>query len=192
VVATGLDQVYPRRHVSLWHRVADHGLLLTEEKPGTSPHQHLFPKRNRIIAALAEIVIVVESSVKGGSMHTVNAAIERGIDVMAVPGPVGSVASEGTNRLLVDGVAPVLGADDVLLALGIEAAPKLVDVPKQRRPRLSRTARHVLDVLDFVAMPTDSVIAAAGFSRGEVLVALQELAAVGRASGGGGWWTRMP
>jgi DNA processing protein len=192
VVATGLDNVYPRRHVSLWNRVGEKGLLLTEEQPGTAPHQHLFPKRNRIIAALAEIVIVVESSPKGGSMHTVNAAIDRGIDVMAVPGPVGSAASEGTNRLLVDGVAPVLSADEVLLALGLETAPRLVDVPVQPRPRMSRAARHVLDVLDFVATPTDTVIATAGLSRGEVLVALQELAATGRARGGGGWWTRTP
>jgi DNA processing protein len=192
VVATGLDEIYPRRHASLWHRVGRSGLLLTEAKPGTAPHQHLFPKRNRIIAALAEIVIVVESSAKGGSMHTVNAAIERGIDVMAVPGPVGSVASEGSNRLLVEGVSPVISADEVVLALGLQTAPRLIEVPAERRPRLSRTARHVLDVLDFVAMPTDKVIDAAGLSRGEVLVALQELAASGRASGGGGWWTRVP
>jgi DNA processing protein len=192
VVATGLEVVYPRRHASLWERVGRLGLLLTEEQPRTAPHQFLFPKRNRIIAALAEIVIVVESSAKGGSMHTVNAALDRGIDVMAVPGPVGSPTSDGTNRLLVDGIPPVLGADEVVMALGLQTAPRLVDVPKQRRPRLSVAARAVLDVLDFVATPTDRVIADAGLTRGEVLVALQELAAGGRASGGGGWWARMP
>ena len=192
VVATGLDVVYPRRHVRLWDRVGREGLLLSEMKPGTAPHRFLFPKRNRIIAALAEIVIVVESSAKGGSMHTVNAAIERGIDVMAVPGPVGSEASEGTNRLLVEGVSPVTSAEEVVIALGLQTAPRLVDVPAQPKPRLSTTARAVLGALDFVPMTTDRVVADAGFSRGEVLVALQELAAAGRASGGGGWWTRMP
>lgn len=193
VVATGLDVVYPRRHGALWASVAQHGLLLTEAAPGTAPLPHLFPRRNRIIAALAEIVIVVESSVKGGSMHTVDAAIARGIDVMAVPGPVGSPASEGTNRLLVDGVAPVLSAEEVLLALGLQTAPRPVDdAPAPRRERLSAAARRVLDVLDFVAMPTDRVIDAAGLSRGEVLVALQELAVGARAGGGGGWWFRLP
>ena len=192
VVATGLDVVYPRRHRSLWGRVGREGLLLSEERQGTAPHQHLFPKRNRIIAALAEIVIVVESSAKGGSMHTVAAAIDRGIDVMAVPGPVGSVASEGTNRLLVEGVPPVLSADEVVLALGLTTTPRLFESAPARRPRVSGSARRVLDALDFVPMTTDRLVIDAGLPRGEVLVALQELAATGRAAGGGGWWSRTP
>jgi DNA processing protein len=192
VVATGLDVVYPRRHVSLWERVGARGLLLTEEPPGRTPTQWGFPRRNRIIAALSEIVIVVESSAKGGSMHTVDAALTRGVNVMAVPGPVGAVTSDGTNRLLVDGVPPVTCADDVLLALGLESEPRLFELPKPRRSRLSARARQVLEVLDFVPMTTDSLITQSGLGRGEVLVALQELAAARRADGGGGWWHRMP
>ncbi len=192
VVATGLDVVYPRRHVSLWERVGRNGLLLSEEKHGTTPREWAFPKRNRIIAALAEIVIVVESTAKGGSMHTVDAALARGIDVMAVPGPVGTATSEGTNRLLVDGIPPVLSADEVVIALGLETAPRLVEVPAAPRPRLSAPAKQVLAVLDFVPMTTDRLVEATALRRGEVLVALQELAAAGRASGGGGWWSRSP
>ena len=192
VVATGLDVVYPRRHISLWERVGRAGLLLSEQPPGTRPHAWAFPRRNRIIAALAAIVVVVESAAKGGSMHTVDAAIARGIDVMAVPGPVGSVASEGTNRLLVDGVAPVLSAEDVLLALGLETTPRLLQVPPSPRPRLSAAAKQVLGILDFVPEPTDRLVDAAGLPRGAVLVALQELSAAGRAAGGGGWWSRSP
>jgi DNA processing protein len=192
VVATGLDVVYPRRHVSLWQRVANSGLLVSEEPPKRQPTQWGFPRRNRIIAALSEIVIVVESSAKGGSMHTVDAALARGINVMAVPGPVGAATSDGTNRLLVDGVPPVTCADDVLLALGLENSPRLFALPKPRRVRLSARARQVLDVLDFVPMTTDALIAESCLPRGEVLVALQELAAARRAEGGGGWWHRMP
>ena len=192
VVATGLDVVYPKRHVVLWDRVGRDGLLLSEEKPATQPLQWRFPRRNRIIAALAEIVVVVESSAKGGSMHTVDAALARGTHVMAVPGPVGAVTSDGTNRLLVDGIPPVTCADDVLLALGLESTPRLFELPQPRRSRLSARARHVLEVLDFVPMTTDSLIAASGFGRGEVLVALQELSAARKADGGGGWWHRMP
>jgi DNA processing protein len=192
VVATGLDIVYPRRHVGLWERVGRHGLLVTESPPGTRPINWGFPRRNRIIAALSEIVVVVESSAKGGSMHTVDAALARGISVMAVPGPVGAVTSDGTNRLLVDGVPPVTCADDVLLALGLETTPRLFELPKPRQSRLSARARQVLDVLDFVPMTTDSLVAASSLSRGDVLVALQELAAARKANGGGGWWHRMP
>ncbi|HVT78186.1 MAG TPA: DNA-processing protein DprA [Acidimicrobiales bacterium] len=192
VVATGLDVVYPRRHRSLWDRVARSGLLVSEEPPHTRPTQWGFPRRNRIIAALSEIVVVVESSAKGGSMHTVDAALARGVNVMAVPGPVGAVTSDGTNRLLVDGVPPVTCTDDVLLALGLETSRRLFELPAPRRSRLSARARAVLDVLDFVPMPTDALIEASGFTRGEVLVALQELAAARQAEGGGGWWHRMP
>ncbi|HVV35806.1 MAG TPA: DNA-processing protein DprA [Acidimicrobiales bacterium] len=192
VVATGLDVVYPRRHRSLWDRVARSGLLVSEEPPHTRPTQWGFPRRNRIIAALSEIVVVVESSAKGGSMHTVDAALARGINVMAVPGPVGAVTSDGTNRLLVDGVPPVTCTDDVLLALGLETSRRSFELPAPRRSRLSARARAVLDVLDFVPMPTDALIEASGFTRGEVLVALQELAAARQAEGGGGWWHRMP
>jgi DNA processing protein len=192
VVGTGLDVVYPRRHGVLWERVATQGLLLTERRHGAEPNVVAFPKRNRIIAALAEIVIVVESTVKGGSMHTVNAAIRRGIDVMAVPGPVGAPTSEGTNRLLVDGVAPVLGADEVLLSLGLATAGRLFNAPARRHASLSPDARAVLEALDFVATPTDTLMAATGFSAGRVSVALEQLAAAGRATGGGGWWARSP
>lgn len=192
VVATSLDVVYPRRHTALWEQVGREGLLLTETAPGQQlTNAWNFPRRNRIIAALAEIVIVVESTVKGGSMHTVNAAIKRGIDVMAVPGPVGSVASEGTNRLLLDGVGVCLGAQEVLDALEITSPRLFVDPPPVRRPRLSVVARRVFEVLDFAPMTTDRLVVDSGLSQGEVLVGLQELAATRRATGGGGWWSRV-
>ena len=192
VVATGLDVVYPRRHIRLWNEVGRNGLLLTEAEPGHRPSARWnFPRRNRIIAALAEIVVVVESTVKGGSMHTVEAAMARGVDVMAVPGPVGSVVSEGTNRLLVDGVAPALGAEEVLIALNLTTTPRLFTEPKAPRVRVSSQARSVLAVLDFVSMPTDRLVTESGMPRGQVLVALQELQAAGRAIGGGGWWSRV-
>ncbi len=192
VVATGLDVVYPRRHVRLWNDVGEKGLLLSEADAKRRAHTWNFPRRNRIIAALSEIVIVVESTVKGGSMHTVDAATARGIEVMAVPGPVGSPVSEGTNRLLVDGVPPVLGAEEVLLALNLTTTPRLFVEPKPRRVRLSTVAKAVLGVLDFVSMPTDRVVSESGLARGEVMVALQELHAAGKALGGGGWWSRAP
>ena len=191
MVATPLDQVYPRRHARLWDQVGRRGLLLSETKPGWGDRWN-FPRRNRIIAALSEIVVVVESTAKGGSMHTVNAALARDVDVMAVPGPVGSPTSEGTNQLLVDGIAPALSAHDVLLALNLSTTPRLFSPPKPPRVRLSATARHVLDALDFVSMPTDRLVADVGLPRGEVMIALQELLAAGKATGGGGWWSRVP
>lgn len=193
VVASGLDNVYPRRHVRLWEQVGRLGLLLSENPPRTAPANWMFPKRNRIIAALAEIVIVVESSAKGGSMHTVEAAMKRGVDVMAVPGPVGSAVSEGTNRLLVEGVAPVLGVEEVLTALDLSTAPRLFE--SVRRPRLSTLsaeARAVCAGLDFAPTSTEHLLEVVDLPAGRITVALQELAGAGHASGGGGWWCRTP
>ena len=125
VVGSGLDVVYPRCNRGLWEAVADRGLLCSEVPPGTPPAAHRFPARNRILAALAEILVVVESRVRGGSLLTVGEASQRGLTVMAVPGSVRSPASEGTNLLLVDGAAPAVDSLDVLVALGLEARPAL-------------------------------------------------------------------
>jgi len=103
VVGTGLDVVYPRRNAELWAAVAAAGCVLCEYPLTTRPAAWRFPARNRIIAALADVVVVVESHARGGSMHTVDAALERDRPVMAVPGPVRSPASTGTNDLLAAG-----------------------------------------------------------------------------------------
>jgi DNA processing protein len=107
VVGSGLDVVYPRQHARLWGRVAAAGAVLTEAPLGAGPEAWRFPLRNRVIAGLADVVVVVESHERGGSRHTVDAAIERGRTVMAVPGSVRSPASAGTNALLRLGAAPL-------------------------------------------------------------------------------------
>ncbi|MCA1657060.1 MAG: DNA-protecting protein DprA, partial [Actinobacteria bacterium] len=103
VVGGGLDVVYPRGHAGLWEEVAGAGLLLSEAPLGTRPEAWRFPVRNRIIAALAEVVVVVESAERGGSRHTVDAAEARARPVMAVPGSVRSAVSAYPNSLLADG-----------------------------------------------------------------------------------------
>jgi DNA processing protein len=120
VVASGHDVVYPREHRALWARVAECGLLLSECAPGTAPEAYRFPMRNRVIAALAEVVVVVESREQGGSLITVNAAIERNVALMAVPGGVHNRAATGTNQLIRDGAGVVVDATDVLVALAID------------------------------------------------------------------------
>lgn len=121
VVANGVVEPYPVANAALWEQVARAGLLISEWPPGTVPERFRFPQRNRIIAGLAEIVVVVESRERGGSLSTVAAALERGVEVLAVPGSVMSRASRGTNELLRDGAGPVMSADDVLVALGLTA-----------------------------------------------------------------------
>ncbi len=118
VAASGVDRPYPSRHRELWEEVATAGVVLAETPPGHPAQAWRFPARNRIIAGLVDLVVVVESHEQGGSLLTADAAIERGVEVRAVPGAVASPASAGTNQLLWDGPGPVRDATDVLDALG--------------------------------------------------------------------------
>lgn len=120
VVANGPDSPYPRQHRELWHDVATSGLLISEWPPGTEPEKFRFPMRNRIIAALSEVLVVVESRERGGSLTTAREALERGVEVMAVPGSVNNRAAAGTNQLIRDGASPVTCVGDVLVALGLD------------------------------------------------------------------------
>jgi DNA processing protein len=117
VVAGSVVTPYPRQHAGLWRRVADAGAVLSESPIGTADLGWRFPLRNRIIAALADVVVVVECHSRGGSLHTVEAAAARGVPVGAVPGSVRSPASAGTNALLADGCFVVRDVSDVLVAV---------------------------------------------------------------------------
>ncbi len=122
VVAGGLDHVYPRRHERLWERVASTGVIVSESPAGVPTEKWRFPVRNRLLAALSDVVVVVESRHHGGSRHTVDAAMDRGVPVGAVPGSIRSATSEGTNALLADGAFPVCSSGDILIALALEGA----------------------------------------------------------------------
>jgi DNA processing protein len=122
VVATGLDVVYPRRHRTLFDRVRASGLIMSELGYGTQPRQHAFPVRNRIIAGLAQLTVVVEATLKGGARITADHAIDYGRTVMAYPGSRRNPASAGTNQLVYDGATVVLDPSDVLVQLGFDGA----------------------------------------------------------------------
>ncbi|HEY1990768.1 MAG TPA: DNA-processing protein DprA [Acidimicrobiales bacterium] len=129
VVGTGLDVVYPTSNAKLWEQVAARGVVFSESALGTLPRPRVFPARNRIIAALSDVVVVVESHHRGGCLYTVEAAARRGIPVAAVPGSVRSRASDGTNGLLVDGCIPVRDATDVLVAISLARSGRSVPAP---------------------------------------------------------------
>ncbi len=119
VVATGLDIAYPASHAELWDQVADRGLLLSESPLGVKPQKWRFPARNRLLAGLSTVIVVVESHERGGALSTVDEAVRRSIEVLVVPGSVLSSASVGTNALLYDGAAPVRSGEDIATFLGL-------------------------------------------------------------------------
>lgn len=122
VVAGSVDRPYPRQHAGLWARVAEAGAVLSEAPRGSADLGWRFPQRNRIMAGMVDVVVVVECHPNGGSMHTVQAAARRGVPVGAVPGSVRSPASAGTNALLADGCFVVRDTPDVLVAVGLATA----------------------------------------------------------------------
>ena len=127
VVATGVDRPYPSSHVEVWEEIAGVGALVTEAGFGIGPSRWRFPARNRMIAALADVVVVVESQLRGGALSTAAEALDRGVTVAAVPGSVRSPASDGTNALLVDGAVPVRNATDVLDLLSLSSFGSVAD-----------------------------------------------------------------
>ena len=120
VVGTGPDRPYPAQHAQLWEAVAARGAVISEWPPGTGPDAFRFPLRNRILAALVEVLVVVESRERGGSLITAREAAERGVEVFAVPGAIQSPAALGTNKLLCDGASPATETADLLMALGLD------------------------------------------------------------------------
>jgi DNA processing protein len=145
VVGTGLDLVYPSTNRGLWAQVASRGVVLSESALGTKPHRGVFPARNRIIAALSDVVVVVESHLRGGALYTAEAAARRSVPVCVVPGSVHSRASAGTNALLVDGCTPVRDADDVLVTLSLVRAGKnlcRIRTPRRSAARSGRVQSH--------------------------------------------------
>ena len=126
VVGTGLDRVYPKAHRDLAHRIATAGLLVSEYPLGTPPLTANFPKRNRLIAGLAQGTLVVEAALKSGSLITARLTNEQGKDVFAVPGSIHAAQSRGCHALIKQGAKLVESAQDVLDELKGFGAAQLV------------------------------------------------------------------
>lgn len=121
VVGTGLDRVYPRQHRDLAHRIARHGLIVSEYPLGTPPLAPNFPKRNRLIAGLSQGTLVVEAALQSGSLITARLAVEQGKEVFAIPGSIHGTQSRGCHALIRQGAKLVETAQDVLEELPLPA-----------------------------------------------------------------------
>jgi len=195
VLGNGLGVVYPAANRALYERVATQGLLITEFPPGERPSVYTFPRRNRLISALARATVVVEAASGSGALITADAALDQGREVMAVPGNITSHTSVGTNRLLRDGATPVLEVAD-LLGLYPEAekaggagtageadkADEAVGAVETdgEDPALSPTEQRVLRVLGTAALQVDEVANRAGVTVPDTLASLFTLELAGR------------
>lgn len=189
VLGHGIEQVYPPENRRLFERVREHGLLITEFVPGETPKAGNFPRRNRLIAALSRVVLVVEMGLKSGAQHTVTYGLEQGKEVLAVPGPITSPGSEGTNQLIKDGARLVSCVEDVLEELaGVGARPLRAPAARSLErptppvlPLLSPQEDRVLAALQPEARHVDELSAATALVPGVLLGTLLELELKGLA-----------
>ncbi len=178
VVATGLDVEYPRRHRLLYERVRRAGVVLGETGFGVQPTTWRFPVRNRIIAALSEVVVVVEATARGGARITAQFALDYGRTVLAVPGSRRNPAAEGTNALIADGAHPLVDWSDVLVAVGLsEGRGRVARAPA--RPAPSPDGAAVLRALGGECATPDQIGSRTGLAPELVAVALFELERTG-------------
>jgi DNA processing protein len=169
ILGTGADVAYPRAHTALHREISDNGLVMSELPPGARSDPGSFPRRNRIIAGLASLTIVIEAPVKSGALITSTCALELGRDVAAVPGPIDSPQSSGSNELIRDGAHVIASTDDALRLLGLE-------VQRPSRPALTDpTEIRVFDALSRAATSLDELCARSGLPVAECLSAVTGL-----------------
>jgi DNA processing protein len=183
VLAGAADFAYPRSRAGLHRRIAAGGLVLSELPPGTTPARWSFPARNRIMAGLAAMTVVVEGTVRSGSLITAGFAQDLGRDLGAVPGQVTSVLADGPNALLAEGACVVRSATDVLDALyGAGAGARAAAEPPVLETRLA----VLLEAVERGEGSPDTLATSAG-EAAEVLAGLSELELLGlirRTAGG--------
>jgi DNA processing protein len=179
VLGCGIDRDYPAAHRELARRIRATGLVVSEYAPGVEPAPWRFPARNRIIAGLCAVTVVVEARDRSGALITADLALEEGREVFAVPGEITSALSAGTNDLLKLGAAPLTRSEDVLELFGLAGAVS-EDV------EVGPTAAKVLERLRDGPASPDELARATGLDAGSLSAALTELELAGLAVAGGG------
>lgn len=172
LIGTGIGRCYPAENRELARAILDNGGAIISELPFDAPPlAHHFPRRNRLIAGLSDIVVVVEGEVKSGALITAKMALEQGLDVMAVPGPIDSPTSGGPNKLIKEGAGMALSANDIIDAIPSQkkfglSVKKLYNESKAPSEPLTEQEQKILDLIgessksvDDLALETDLQIA---------------------------------
>lgn len=192
VVAGGLDRIYPPENADLFARIAETGAVVTEQALGRAPERRLFPRRNRIIAGLSHGVVVVEATMRSGSLITARLAGEQGRDVFAVPGFPSDPRHHGTNRLIRDGAVLTESAGDVLAALSVFGEPRqpvrkdfaeTETAPAEAPDAVEDATRKiVLEALGPAPVSVDELIRQCQVTPASLMTVLLELELAGRLS----------
>jgi len=176
VLGCGPDVVYPRANRGLYAELLEHGLVMSEYPPGTRPLPWRFPARNRIMAGLADGVIVVEARSRSGALITADFCLEEGREVFALPGSIFSELSEGPHQLIKNGAVLITGAREVLENLGVEnPEAQGTDENTSAPVDLSDRERRLFEVLDSRPRHQDALATRAGIDGAETAAILVQL-----------------
>ena len=189
VLGTGVDVIYPRQNTALAHRIGESGLLVSEFPLGSAGAAHHFPRRNRLISALAQGCLVVEAALASGSLITARAAAEQGREVFAIPGSIHSPLSKGCHALIKQGAKLVESAEDVLAEL---TAFRRTAYASTGAPPEVAESDPLLAHLGFDPVDVDTLCARTGLAAEQVSAALLRLELAGRiAALPGGMYQRL-
>lgn len=210
VLGNGLPKIYPAQNRELAEKIlANSGAILSEYEPDASTFRQNFLERNRLISALADIVIVVEANLKSGSLSTAAHAKKQGKIIMAVPGNIDSPLSDGTNSLIADGAAPALNAKSIIEKLREFYKQRFADgeiddeqyarVKAVLAPNAAKTSQHkfsaedgeqavILNILKNGAASSDEILAATALSSEDFSVAITMLELGGAVKNAGDKW----
>lgn len=191
-VAGGVDVVYPSENQTLWDQIRDQGAIISENPLGMEPTAQHFPRRNRLISGLSQGVVIVEASLKSGSLITARCAADQGRDVFAVPGSPLDPRAQGPNSLLKDGAVLVENADDVARHLISFRTSRMAerahtpyepDLPDQPLDEmvLTEARTHIRALLSFTPAALDDVIRTSGLPVAIVQTVILELELAGSA-----------
>ena len=164
----------PPGHRRLHSEIAERGLVLSENPPGQTAQKGCFPKRNRIIAALGRITVVVEAGHKSGALNTASHALDLGRIVAAVPGQIDSEQSAGANQLIRDGAVVITSSTDLLALLGLSAPS-----PQRTLPNLPDAEQKVWECVGFNFTDSDSISLKTGLAPPACLAAITSLELMG-------------
>ena len=177
VLGTGVDQIYPRTHGSLYSSIIDQGVLVSEYPLGTTPKPSNFPRRNRIISGLSLGVLVVEAAIGSGSLISARLAAEQGRGVFAIPGSVMNPMSKGCHKLIREGAVLVETADDIIADLRPEIKRLLFESNNKIYETISEcpTQQKVLLAMGFDVISIDLLLPLCGITYGELSVLLTDM-----------------
>ena len=173
VLGTSVDVPYPSTNKPLYDRLAEKGLLLSEFADGRTAFRGCFPRRNRIIAGLSRVTIVVEAGLKSGALNTASHALELGRPVAAVPGNIDCPQAAGSNQLLRDGAHLITSIADAMMLVG--ADPR----PRSNTARLSEVEEKVYTAIGSDGRDLDSIAALTQLPVRECMQAVSSLELLG-------------